>query len=255
MFDVVEVDTSFYRPPASALAEGWLRKSRGGFVFTVKVWRRLTHEEEPFAESDARPFKAGIEPLRRAGALGCLLAQFPWSFRDTPANRARIEALRGVFEGEELVVEVRHASWNTDGALAFLRGLGVGFCNIDAPASSEGLTGTRHLTSGTGYVRLHGRNRKAWFDPAAGRDEKYNYLYSETELSEWIEAVRELERRGAPRVFVIANNHYGGQAVANALQIKASLSGAPVEVPDELLQAFPQLGKVARRAPAQPGLF
>lgn len=250
MFDAAEVNGSFYRPPAPSTAEGWLRQVPQGFLFSVKAWRGLTHEPGPL---DARAFLQGTAPLRRAGALGAILAQFPFSFRDTAANRARIRELRAVFEGDPLVIEVRHASWNRPDALGFLRGLDAGFCNIDQPASREGLTGTRHATSPrVAYIRLHGRNREAWFDPDAGRDRKYDYLYGEEELAEWIDAARELERRSAT-VFVVTNNHFGGKAVANALQLKAALEGRPVDAPAELLAAFPQLGRIARRI--EPDLF
>jgi uncharacterized protein YecE (DUF72 family) len=257
LFDAVEINSSFYRPPSAAMAEGWLRQAPHGFLFTAKIWRRFTHEAAEFSVEEVRPFREGVAPLRRAGALGALLAQFPWSFRDTPENRRRIRAIRDAFEGDPLVVEVRHASWNNPDALDFLRAMDAGFCNIDQPASREGITGTRHATSArVAYVRLHGRNRESWFDPRAGRDDKYNYLYSEAELAEWIDAVRVLERRAAT-VFVIANNHFGGQAVANALELKAALTGTKADVPVELLRAFPRLSRIALDPgpPLQRGLF
>jgi hypothetical protein len=46
-------------------------------------------------------------------------------------------------------------------------------------------------------------------------------------------------------IYIIANNHYRGQAPANALELRSLLRGQPVEVPPLLLAAFPRLAKVA----------
>jgi uncharacterized protein YecE (DUF72 family) len=236
------------------MAEGWVRKAPEGFRFTAKIWQRLTHESDSFGEGEVRPCREGIAPLKEAGCLAALLAQFPWSFRDTKENRQRIREIREAFADETLVVELRHASWNADEALEFLRGEEIGFCNIDQPSTRESITGTRHVTSDVAYVRLHGRNRKAWFDRGAGRDEKYNYNYREEELTEWIDAVREMEGR-ASRVYVVMNNHPWGHSVVNALQIKAALTGKKLDLPAELVGAFPALRKIARDARVQRDLF
>ena len=89
------------------------------------------------------------------------------------------------------------------------------------PASSATLTGTRIVTGPVAYIRLHGRNARAWFSRDAGRDEKYDYLYSREELRLWEEAIGEME---ADRLFLILNNHFQGKAIANALE-----DGKPVD--------------------------
>src|SRR6185436_5670378 len=86
--------------------------------------------------------------------------------------------------------------------------------------SSTSITGTRLVTGPVGYIRLHGRNAKAWFSKEAGRDEKYDYLYSRDELRLWEEAIREME---AEKLFVILNNHFQGKAIANALMLMKAL--------------------------------
>jgi uncharacterized protein YecE (DUF72 family) len=110
------------------------------------------------------------------------------------------------------------------------------------------------VTGPTGYVRLHGRNAAAWFDRKAHRDEKYNYLYSPDELGEWIPRVDRLKAE-TDRVFLIANNHFGGKAFANALEMRARLSGRKVKAPEETLQAFPDLRKHVLDPPGQSELF
>ena len=85
-FDAIEINTSFYRPPAARMTASWVRRveSRPGFRFACKLWQRFTHERgDDYAPAEARTFRDGIAPLVEAGRLGCLLMQFPWSFRNT----------------------------------------------------------------------------------------------------------------------------------------------------------------------------
>ena len=103
-----------------------------------------------------------------------------------------------------------------------------------------------------GYARLHGRNRAAWFSRTAGRDQKYDYLYTEEEEDEWVERARAIAAR-AEETYLVANNHFRGQAPANALSIRAKLEGGRVAVPPSLLGAFERLRKIAE--PRDRGLF
>ncbi|MFQ5701127.1 MAG: DUF72 domain-containing protein, partial [Acidobacteriota bacterium] len=114
-----------------------------------------------------------------------------------------------------------------------------------------GPTGVRPsaiLTGGRGYVRLHGRNREAWFRKGAGRDERYNYLYSQEEIQEWVDRVRLMQSKSSRAdIFIIANNHYRGQAPANALELLARLTGKPVPAPDSLVRTYPHIEKITER--------
>ena len=219
VFRCIEVNSSFYRPPSARMSEAWARRTPDSFVFTVKAWERFSHDKETFTEADARLFQEGIAPLLGAGKLGAILLQFPWFFRDDEKARDRIRRAADALRGwAPLVIELRHVSWLD--ALDFLRGQELNFCNIDQPKSSTAITGTRLVTGPVGYVRLHGRNAKAWFSKEAGRDQKYDYLYSREELRLWEEAIREME---AEKLFVILNNHFQGKAIANALMLMKAL--------------------------------
>jgi uncharacterized protein YecE (DUF72 family) len=95
-----------------------------------------------------------------------------------------------------------------------------------------------------GYVRLHGRNYEHWFSSGDHPEERYNYLYSIEELKPWAERVSNIAQT-AGVVFVITNNHFQGKAIANALQLISILRGAPVPVPEGLLEYYPQLAEIA----------
>ena len=106
------------------------------------------------------------------------------------------------------------------------------------------------MTGEIGYLRMHGRNYDAWFSKDAGRDEKYDYLYSEDELDSIMERIEKL-REGARLVVVIWNNHFRGKAVTNAFQSLHHLLGEKLSVPPVLLKANPGLKNIAREEEGQ----
>ncbi len=253
-FNTIEINTTFYHPIAPAMAQAWVQKiGSREFQFTAKLWQRFTHDETPFEPGDVRVFQSGIEPLRRAKMLGAVLVQFPWSFKRTAESESRIRRIREAFADFRLVVEVRHISWDDPGALKFLSGLDLGFCNIDAPRMKSSLHETSHVTSNVGYIRFHGRNAQAWFDPKAGVAERYNYLYTPQELGPWVDRIREM-RSKTEDVFIVGNNHFQGKGVVNALQLQSMLTGKKIEAPGGLVQRYPDLTEFVQ-GPKQGDLF
>lgn len=249
-FDVVEINTSFYHPVPPAVAEGWVRAVRGfpAFRFTAKLWRRFTHEDDAGASRAERDlFLAGLRQVEESGRLAAILLQFPFGFRHDAGAEARLARLAAWLGPRPLAVEFRHASWLEPAALRLARDLGLHFVNIDQPEGRESIPPTAVTGGALAYVRLHGRNASAWFDPRAGRDARYDYLYSSAEIAEWVDRIRTI-REGAPLTVVIANNHFEGKAAAAALEIRAGLAARRVDVPESLLHAFPSLERVATPA-------
>jgi uncharacterized protein YecE (DUF72 family) len=246
-FDCVEVNNTFYRPPVEKWVTSWLRRTADNpdFTFAFKLHQDLTHKgvRVPGRESDA--FREALSPALEAGRLGAVLAQFPWFFENTAENRGRIADLAGAFGDLSLVVEVRHTSWDVPAVWSFFEKLGVAFCNIDQPASSQGIGPTAFAGRRLGYFRFHGRNRKAWFDPKADRDEKYDYLYSEAELGEWQPRIEDSLGK-ARTTFAVGNNHFKAKAPANMLQLKSFITGEKVRVPPPLLEAYPLLRSIVK---------
>ncbi len=258
LFDCVEINSTFYRDPEARFAAAWARtvEERPDFRFTAKVFRGLTHEKEVGADeipAGGRRILDGLAPLVEAGRLDVLLAQFPPWFRDGERSRERIRSLVEALRPLHVAVEVRHVSFLRGGSestfLRFLEEIGAGFVNVDLPEGPGTLPPTVINTSSTGYVRLHGRNARAWFDRRAGRDQKYDYLYDREELSDWVRRMIELAGR-ALTTYAIANNHFRGQAPANALELAASLGRRLPPLPETFLTAYPRLAELA---PAEGG--
>ncbi|HVS19295.1 MAG TPA: DUF72 domain-containing protein [Planctomycetota bacterium] len=251
--DCVELNSSFYALPDPRHVESWVRlvETRPAFRFTAKLSGALTHEHATDVAQASSAFRAALAPLAKAGRLGALLAQFPLGFRDGPATRERLQRLHEGLVGLPLAIELRHASWFEPGALVFLGGLGDwSLAEIDLPeppAGSRARHGPRqapHLGP-IGYLRVHGRNQAAWFDPRADRDQKYDYLYDESEVAELARRARRLAG-SRDETYVITNNHFGGQALANALELRALLTAERVAAPADLVRSFPRLERTTR---------
>ena len=256
-FDTIEINTSFYHPLRPEHCRQWIDRVSANprFVFTAKLWQKFTHESGAGAEEE-REVRSGFDVLRDAGKLGAVLLQFPFSFHRTPENSEHLKTLLKRFADYPLVVEVRHATWNDNAFYAMLHGRGVGFCNIDQPLIGRSMKPSERATAQVAYVRLHGRRYDSWFsdDPAVPPSERYNYLYSEEELEPWAARIRHLAAAG-DSTFVIANNHFEGKAIVNALQLVRLLTNAKVKVPETLREAYPLLDQIAVAPPAQPLLF
>lgn len=260
-FNLCEINTSFYRIPSVDSARSWVRRVAGhpDFLFTAKVWEGFTHSGmragmAGYSKSDVSAFCAFADVLHTAGRLGCLLLQFPWSFRPTPENRDCLAALADAFSVYPLAVEVRHQAWHTPEWLEWLRVRQIAFVNIDQPLFSGSLPPTEEVTAGFWYIRLHGRNRANWFAEDASVEERYDYLYPLEELGPWIERARRMTQ-ATPRGLIVTNNHRRGQAVVNGMELSTALDRPVPAPPQSLLRIYPEAlarlphGKAAFRPP------
>ncbi len=245
-FDLIEVNASFYSLPRPETVRSWLARTAHvpGFQFILKAPGAWTHPRQNFRPAPVPAFRELAELMAAEGRLAAVLVQFPWSFRHADDSRNRIDELRDSLEGLPLAVEVRHGSF-ADGV--WPRWLLSRSClpvNIDQPPVGEGLGLTDWSAPGGAYFRLHGRNEANWFDESAGRDGRYDYLYGPEELSSLGDAIQRTMDT-SERVLVVANNHFLGQAVVNALQLKARFAGGPIAVPAALIPHYPALAEIA----------
>lgn len=261
------MDSTYYRLPAESAVEGWAERTPPGFVMHVKAFGLMTRHpvklevipedlraEMPVDERGRvdrparevrgevfRRFLAALEPLRRTGKLGGILFQLPSYvvFRDHSLEY--LEWARAQLGGDEMLVELRHRSWldedNRAETLSFLERIGATYVTVDAPRSDEArnlVPTVPAVTSQTAYVRFHGRNLATWNRRGGSAAERFDYLYSEDELAEWVPTLRELAGR-AQRAFALFNNNSTAQdphnplaevsqAATNAFQLRTLVS-------------------------------
>ena len=184
-FETVEVNTTFYGQPRPDVARSWVERTPPGFEFSLKLYQKFTHpkmfreaalkrapgSEGPLldllaqvTQSDIDEFRAGVEPLASAGRLGALLAQFPASFKDSPASRDYLAQLLNAFDDYPVAVELRHKSWSDaiGDTLAMLNAFDAAWVQIDEPKFRFSIRqNSLPNVSSFYYMRLHGRNANA----------------------------------------------------------------------------------------------
>jgi len=221
-FPAVEINASYYHVPSARSMASLARRAEGRLEFAVKAPRDMTHARESYA-STLPFFREAIGPLREAGRLGCLLVQFPFSFQAAPENKDFLRRLRDDLAADPVAIEFRHRSWITEETFGLLGELGLAYCCVDEPDIPTLPPPVARRTAPVAYVRFHGRNRHNWWN-APDRHGRYDYLYSETELREWVPRLRSLAH-GADRCFAFFNNHLRGQAITNAQMLAGLVAG------------------------------
>lgn len=202
-FDTVEINASFYSWPTVANVKAWRRQpGLRSFVYTVKVCELITHIKR-FKGTKALVEDFGMIADILGERMGCFLFQLPPSFQYT---KARLRAILGQLDpARRNVLEFRHASWWNDTVYAAFRDTGTIFCSCSGPRLPDVLV----RTADDVYLRMHGPDR--W----------YRHDYSDGELAEWADRVRQ---SGATRAWVYFNNDYGGFAPRNALTMRHLLA-------------------------------
>jgi uncharacterized protein YecE (DUF72 family) len=216
-FKTCELNFSYYRIPSARTLAAMAAKVPEGFLFAVKAFQGITHErEEP--EPQMQEFTQALAPLTDTHKFACVLAQFPHSFHADQANRDYLKRLREGFGDLAVVVEFRSRDWVGERTFDELRALKFGFCCVDEPRFESLMPPVAVATGPVAYVRFHGRNAKKWWKHAEAW-ERYDYSYSDEELMEWLPKIRQLDEE-APLTLVYMNNHWQGQAVGTARQLR-----------------------------------
>ena len=226
-FNTVEINTTFYNIPPERTIHKWM-KSAGNreFKFSIKFPGKVTHDllvsNTPLALEKAAEFeKTHIIPFLAEGRLGSVLLQLPPSFGED--RMGKLELLLDRLDTGQIsyFVEPRHKSLY--GNLDFTRKVesrGAGIVELDGPMHE--IT-TIQAGSRSMYVRFHGRNHESWNKRNVNASERYNYLYSDSEVVSFSEIIKNEEGKYED-IFIYFNNHPSGSATKNALTL-ASLLG------------------------------
>ena len=220
-FSTCEINYTYYQIPNPHTLAAMAKKVPEGFLFTLKANKGMTHERQD-NEDVFRQFTQGLTPWLDQEMLGCVLAQFPSSFRATPDNRDYLKLLRERLGELPVVVEFRHVGWASAPTFELLRQLNLGFCCVDQPRFKTLMPPIAEVTGNIAYVRFHGRNYEKWWRHKEAW-ERYNYTYSAEELEEWTPKIKQMDGK-AEITFVFANNHWQGQAVDTARQLRMLLT-------------------------------
>ena len=228
-FDTVEINSTYYRIPQPENMRAMARKTPGNFEFVVKGFRGMTHD--PFdnrletkptqeeVEGYFHKFNEAMEPIAQEGKLGAVLLQYPVFFLPSHENKEYMLKSRDMLMEVPVVVEFRNKAWAKPQTFQFLKENGLGYCAVDEPRLARLMPFVNEVTLNISYLRFHGRNTN-WFN--APRAERYNYLYSDDELSEFIPEIEKMEQN-SEKTYIFFNNCHVGKAVRNAQALKDKL--------------------------------
>lgn len=253
-YSIVEMDSSYHFLPSRRNLASWIEATTSDFVFDVKAFSLLTHHPTPLAAlpRDIRQkteniaskkgnlylknlpedliseiwerFSQSVLPLFQAGKMGVITFQFPPWFHPNPENYDYLSECKKKLPQYPLAVEFRTGSWlaeeHLEHTLQVLREQEISLVVVDEPQGLKSSVGAvAEVTKSPGIVRFHGRNRDNWERKDVQINEKYNYLYSENELKEWIPRIGLMAEK-AREVFVIfKNKHLDYAKNANQLRI------------------------------------
>jgi uncharacterized protein YecE (DUF72 family) len=267
-FDLVEVNSTFYSAPEPRMVERWCAATPDAFTFDIKLHQLFSFHSTPVkllppdlqsrVETDAKGkvkptrdiqaallkiFMRATAIFRSAGKMGVLLLQLSPAFSPRKHDLNELEPLIEMLNGHDLAIEFRNRNWaigdQLQSTIDFVRKHGAIFVNVDAPTSDH-FTVMRSdvdevTKSNVAYLRLHGRNAKAYITgkTVAAR---FDYDYNEEEISEVAERSGKLARE-AKDVHVIFNNNNLDYAPRAALCLRKAL-GQIINPPAETLELF-----------------
>ena len=214
-FETVELNATYYTIPHQKTFLRLSEKTPENFEFIIKTHQETTHRRKENKPSLEKLLEAA-RPLQENGKLHGFLAQFPYSFKNNEFNRRYLIETRKVLGELPLFVEFRNDSWTAPQLPAFLEQNNIGYVNVDEPPL-KGLLPVQDIASTkTGYVRLHGRNKKDWWDGQGSA--RYHYTYTSEQLNGWLINISSIMKK-TYKTYIFFNNHPVGNAVKNAQQM------------------------------------
>jgi uncharacterized protein YecE (DUF72 family) len=233
-FDVTEADSPFYRLPAPETAQKWAERTPDGFVFHVKASGEMTGHREADRERPFREFRDALAPLERSGKLRGVLLQYHPRVVKSHEALEELRAARDLLDPLVPLVEFRHRSWLEEheraDTLSFLERHGLAYVSVDAPRTraSNVVPRIAAATHPIAYVRFHGRNWRTWnIRGARSSAERFDWLYSEEELEEWVQPAASLAGE-AEEVYAMFNNNRADYAPRSAEIFRRLLDSAGV---------------------------
>jgi uncharacterized protein YecE (DUF72 family) len=203
--NVVEINSSFYRPHRRTTYQRWAQSVPDDFRFSVKIPKAITHEAG-LADCGALLDRFVDEVTGLGKKLGILLVQLP------PTSVFKRRIANGFFRdlhariGTDVVLEPRHANWFAPDVDDWLAERNIARVAADpAPVSGAEKPGGRKALA---YYRWHGSPR---------------IYYSDYDAAALASLQRRLEEDRARSVWCIFDNTAAGAALGNALELKRSV--------------------------------
>jgi uncharacterized protein YecE (DUF72 family) len=234
-FPIVEVDSTFYRPPTARMVRAWRDRTPRDFRFAPKVPKVITHEKQlRDCAEEVEGFVTSLLPLGEK--IFCSLLQMGYFNRGAFGSLDEfLEVLDAFLAGwphrqVPLAVEIRNPRWVGPELAQVLRTHDTALALTEQkwmPTPAQVAGRIDPITGPFAFVRLIG-DREAIEKIATTWDKVV--VDRSAELAEAARVIEGLARRVPVAVF--ANNHYAGHSPATARDLRRLL-GQPDPVPPE----------------------
>ncbi len=199
-FRTVEINSSFYHLPLEKTLSQWKDTAPGGFIFSAKASRFITHMKKlRDPEESLPPLFGRLEILGEK--LGPILFQLP-PFLKLDPDRLR-DFLKALPRGHRYSFEFRNSDWFREEIYGILAEYGAAFCIYDL----NGKLSPRPVTAAFVYVRLH------------GPDDPYQGQYGARRLSRWARDFAYWSTEGKT-IYCYFDNDQAGYAAQDALKLQ-----------------------------------
>lgn len=225
-FSFTEINSTYYQMPNFYAVRQWDLKTPDSFLFMVKAHGSMTHSRDA-GRDEFKKFCDAMGPLRDKDKLAGLLFQFPYSFHFGTEEMDYLRRIRDYIPDDDIYIEYRNDQWICQVIFDLMKELQFGFVCVDEPDIKGLVKPIVVSTNSKGYIRFHGRNKIKWYNHQRAY-ERYDYLYTEDELEEWIPKIQRLEKY-AEKLYITFNNHFRAQGVINGKMLQNLLEkGSPL---------------------------
>jgi uncharacterized protein YecE (DUF72 family) len=195
----VEINSSFYAPPSTAIVKSWAGRTGEDFRFAIKSPRLITHTLKIGKGAPEAADRLGRTLELLGGKLGPVLFQLPPFFRqDLKTLESFLTQTAGV---KKKVFEFRHDSWLNESTYQLLEKHNAGFCI----AETEDMKPVLNVTGGLPYFRLR-------------KD-----VYTTSDVERWNEKIRNIVK-GSKEAYVYLRHDETGENASYALGMREKLS-------------------------------
>jgi len=190
LFQVVELNNTFYQYPKDSTVEKWRKESPEEFEFTVKAHQEITHKHRLKFDLAADAFNR-MKKICHMLRARILLIQTPPSF--TPDHLGDAEEFFRNVKREDLTLiwETRGNKWETPDARERLQEV---LEELDVPHVTDPFRAMPVYTGCVAYFRLHGLGARMYY-----------YQYTDRELQHLYRLVKPYDDSGL-KVYVFFNN-------------------------------------------------
>lgn len=225
-FSIVEVDSTFYRPPPPRLVRGWRDRTPEDFRFALKVPKAITHDRQlKDCAEEVDGFVSSILPLGEK--LSAALLQLGYFNRGAFRSLGEFLDVLDEFLARwphaqvPLAVEIRNPRWVGNELTAVLRAHNAALTLTEQtwmPTPREVVEQLDPVTGPLAFVRLLGdrpeieKVTQTWDRIVVDRT---------ADLAETGQVIQDLSTRVPVLVFV--SNHYAGHAPETARQLRGIL--------------------------------